>query len=126
MNGATSHHRPPVHPAALWFTFLGGPVAWTIRLLASYPLVPVACRLDTTAPLNLITGVTAIVGIAAAVTGWIAYRRLGDRGTDDPDPTLARVRFMALAGILISALFTYSILAEGMAVLLHDPCLRAI
>jgi uncharacterized membrane protein YidH (DUF202 family) len=126
VNGATETRDPPVSRAALWFAFLGGPVAWTARLLASYPLVSVACRMGSPAILNAITAVTAAVGIAAAVTGWLAYRRVRDAahaGLGDPN---ARARFMALGGVLISIIFTFAILNEGMSVLLQDPCLRAL
>lgn len=126
MNAPTESHQPPVSRLALWFAFLGGPVAWTVRLLASYPLVSVACRMGTTAPLNLITAATAAVGIAAVFTGLIAYRRVRRGGAAGLGDAYARARFMALGGVLISSIFTYSILAEGMAVLLHDPCLRAL
>jgi hypothetical protein len=126
MNVATEQHDPPAPRLALWFAFLGGPVAWTIRLLAGYPLVSVACRMGTTAPLNLLTAATAAMGLAAAVTGWLAYRRVRQAGPSGLGDAYARARFMALGGILISAIFTYAILNEGMAVVLQDPCLRAV
>jgi hypothetical protein len=118
--------EPPVPRAALWFAFLGGPIAWSARLLSSYPMVPVACRLESTLPLNVITGLTALIASAAVVTGWVAYRRVRAGGPGGLGDAYARARFMAIAGVMISALFTYAILAEGLAPFLHDPCLRDI
>jgi hypothetical protein len=118
--------RPPVSLPVLWFAFLGGPAGWTAHLLASFPLVPVACDMGTNALLNAITAVTALVCAAAAVTGWIALRRLpaGQPGTvGDP---FGRARFMARAGIILGIFFTFVTLVEGLPPLLHDACLERI
>jgi hypothetical protein len=126
VTAATEHREPPVSRGALWFAFLGGPIAWSARLLASYPMVSVACRAGTTLPLNLITAATAAVGVAAVLTGIVALRRVPRAGDGGLGDSYARARFMAIAGIMISALFTYAILAEGLSALLHDPCLRSL
>jgi hypothetical protein len=112
--------------ALLWFAFLGGPVAWSARLLASYPLVSVACRMESTMPLNVVTAATAAVALAAAFTGWAAFRRVQTTAPDARTVAWNRARFMAIAGIMISALFTYAIIVEGVSALLHDPCLRSL
>lgn len=137
----TDRPEPPVPRPALWFALLGGPIAWSAHLLASYPLVSVACQLQTTAPLNLVTAITAAIAAAAGITGAIAHRRAdaqadaqagdgaradaGAAGGDLGD-AVARARFMALAGMLAGALFTFVILVEGLPPLLHDPCLRLL
>jgi hypothetical protein len=125
MTAPTEQLRPPIGRAALWFAFLGGPVAWTAHLLASYPLVSVACRLGSATPLHLITLSTALIAAAAALTGWVGYRRVRDaQGPAGMGDALARARFMALGGVFIGGLFTFVILVEGLPPLLHDPCLR--
>lgn len=118
--------EPPASRGALWFAFLGGPIAWSAHLLASYPLVSVACRLQTTAPLHVVTVITATIATAAAATGWLAYRRVRTGGPAGPGDRFARARFMALGGLTLGALFTFVILVEGMPPVLHDPCLRDI
>lgn len=103
---------PTVGDAALWFALLGGPAAWTAHLLSSYALVGLACRLQTTLPLHLVTGLTALVSAAAALTGWTAWRKAGDD----------RVRFMAGTGAALAAFFVYVILVEGLPPLLQPLC----
>lgn len=110
--------------AALWFALLGGPAAWTVHLLASYPLVPLACRLGTTTPLNILTAVTAAIALAAAGTGGWAYRRARRAGAEGD--TGDRATFMALAGLLLALLFTFAIVLEGLPPLLADPCLEGL
>lgn len=118
--------------ALLWFALLGGPAAWTAHLLGSYPLVPVACRMGTTAPLNILTAVTAVIALAAAATGWWAYRR--SRGPVGADPARGsgvevaepRPAFMGMLGLMLALLFAFAILMEGLPPVLQDPCLRGL
>ena len=125
----------PVRTGTLWFALLGGPAAWTIHLLASYPLVPLACSLQTTTPLNLVTAGTALLALAAGLTGWRAWRRLrSDRtaegGTNTADDDIldarGRARFMAVAGSILAVFFTYVIVVEGLPPLLQDPCIDGL
>lgn len=125
MKNPIERREPPASRGALWFAFLGGPVAWSAHLLSSYPLVDVACRLETTAPLHLITAITAFIAAAAALTGWLAYRRVRDGGPGGLGDAYARARFMAVGGITMGLFFTFVILVEGFPPLLQDPCLRA-
>lgn len=137
--------RPPVGRLALFFALLGGPLAWTVHLLASYPLVPLACDMGTNAPLNVITAGTALVSAAAGAVGWWAHRRLRGAGEDplddgapgagsgdaEPgalwaggDPPFAWARFMAVCGALLGAFFVFVILVEGLPPILQDACLE--
>jgi hypothetical protein len=118
--------EPPISRAALWFAFLGGPIAWSAHLLSSYPLVSVACRMQTTMPLHAITVVTAAIAAGAAATGWIAHRRVRAGGPGGLGDAYGRARFMAIGGIVMGIFFTYVILIEGLPPILQDPCLRAI
>lgn len=124
---ATRHDVPL---AALWFALLGGPAAWTAHLLASYPLVPLACDTGSTAPLNILTVVTALIATAAAGTGWWAYRRARGAGAPDApgagDASESRAGFMGLAGLLVALLFTFAIVIEGLPPLLVDPCIEGM
>jgi hypothetical protein len=125
----TTPTEPPVQPvsrAALWFAFLAPPLAWSAHLLASYPLVSVACRLQTTWPLHLITAATALIAAAAALTGWRCYQQVRAGGPAGLGDAFARARFMAVAGVALGLFFVFVILVEGLPPLLHDPCLRAL
>jgi hypothetical protein len=125
VNSPIERREPPIARGALWFAFLGGPIAWSAHLLSSYPLVSVACGLGSAAPLHLITALTALIAAAAAVTGALAYRRVREGGPGGLGDAFARARFMAIGGITMGAFFTFVILVEGFPPLLQDPCLRA-
>lgn len=107
----------------LWFGFLGGPIAWSARLLISYPLVPVACDLGSELILHAVTAVTALLAISAGAVSLWNQRRLGNATEADAGAEMSRwpIHF-ARAGAWLSALFLLAILAEGMTVLLESPC----
>lgn len=112
---------------ALWFALLGGPAAWTAHLLASYPLVPVACDTGTTAPLNALTAAMALIAAGSAATGWWAYRRARRSAASAAgSASESRTGFMAITGLLLGALFTFAIVMEGLPAILQDPCLKGL
>jgi putative membrane protein len=108
--------RPPqtVRPARVWFGFLGGAVAWSLRLLVSYPLVPTVCE----------TGWTWLQHAIALLFAWRAAREgrgQADRG--EGGLPARRAHFMGVSGVLLNAIFLLAILLEGSSALLHDPCI---
>lgn len=116
---------PPRHVPlpALWVALLGGPAAWSAHLLASYPLVSVACRMGTSAPLNVLTAIMALLAAAAAATGWWAWRSARADGAGGSE---SRVAFMGLGGLLLGVLFAFAILMEGLPPVLQDPCVKGL
>jgi hypothetical protein len=122
----TEHRESTPVRAALWYSLLGGPIAWSAHLLASYPLVSVACQLGTTTPLHLVTAITAAIAAGAGLTGALVYRRVPRQSDAGLGNGPARARFMALAGTFAGAFFTFVILVEGLPPILHDPCLRSL
>ena len=105
---------------ALWFAIFVGPAAWTLHLLLSYPLVPVACA--TLGPwllhgVTLVTVLAAGMGVVVALRGGQQIERgaVGSGGRD------AR-RYLALLGLLMSAMFVFVILVEGLPPLFINPC----
>lgn len=121
---------PPAPPRAeatsavpLWFGVLAGPIAWTVHLLLSYALLPLACASGLLILLHAVTLATALVTAAA---GFVAYRRQSEPGTDDRGgvrgPSTGYVRFMARSGVALSALFLFVILLEGLPVFFLGPC----
>jgi hypothetical protein len=108
---------------ALWFGFLGPPLVWYLRLNLSYILVPYACAVGSAAVLNLVT--VAALAAAAGVTAASQWRAMGGQGDTEVEGREARIRFMAILGVLSSATFLAVIAAEGLAILMMDPCQSA-
>jgi hypothetical protein len=115
----------PRRMAILWFALLGGPAAWSAHLLASYPLVPVACSAGSVAILHAATAVTVLIAASSGWVGWRECRRLDplDASGDDRIP-LDRARFMARTGMWLGGFFALVTLIEGLPVLFGDPCWR--
>ncbi len=114
----------------LWFAVYGAPVAWSVDLLASIALHYDYCAAlvgRTFRPWAGIGVALAIVGIAmlalsltAGAAAWRAHQRLGsDTGQGDTD--LDRRRFMARAGLLACALFSFAIVLRLIAPFILPP-----
>jgi hypothetical protein len=115
----------PKRMGLLWFALLGGPVAWSAHLLASYPLVPVACSVGTVTMLHAVTAATVLMAAASGMVGWRECRRLqGDEPEGDLRIAHRRAYFMAVSGIWLGGFFAVVTLVEGLPVLFGDPCWR--
>lgn len=128
---ASTSQPPPERPLspserfgspAVWFAFLGGPLAWSAHFLASYGLVYVACVTGSKSLLYLVTVVAAAVAIAAAAVGWRLWRQPEPSGDPAAAQVGARTRFFGRAGLLMSVLFLLVILSEGAAALVFRAC----
>lgn len=109
-------------PLALLFGMLGPPVIWAARFMVSYTLVPVACRSGSTVLLHLVTGVALAATAAAGLVAWRRWRQVGGGTQLDLDGAAARTRFMAITGMLSSALFIIVTVAEWLASVMVHPC----
>ena len=115
---------------ALWFGVFAPPVAWSIDILSSIALHHDFCAAlvgRTFRPwsgIGVVLTVLGLVMLALSLTGgytaWRAHLQVGtDSGQGDTD--LDRRRFMARAGMIVCALFTYAILLRIIAPLFVSP-----
>ena len=131
--------------ALLWLGVLAAPAAFMLDLTASFALVERACETGGSALLWAVTGAAVVVAAAAGVHAWRCWRAVGPdpepRGegversapastghtlaselrTDAPGP-IGRSRFMAMAGIGVSAFFLLVVLASVIPSLVLAPC----
>ena len=98
---------------SLWFGVLAGPVAWTLHELLSYALVRLACANNTGFLLHIVTLGTLAIAAAGA---FVAFRAYGAEALEE-------ARFLAGAGVLVSGLFMFTILMEGIPNAVVSPCL---
>jgi hypothetical protein len=121
---------------ALWFGLFGAPAAWTVMFMVSYGMSAHFCYPGDTplttstfgglrAALGAVVVAAIIVAAGAAVVAlksWRATTR-DTAGVGRPlEMRATRPHWMALGGVLVSALFLFLILLSGVPVLLVPPC----
>jgi hypothetical protein len=113
--------------APLWFGVLGGALAWGLQLFGGYAIVGLACTAgsalaETLSPagldllLLLLTALAAAMTVSAGVVAYRAWRRAGaTEGQGEDGPARGVRGFLALAGVLLSALFLLAVLLQGVS-----------
>lgn len=111
--------------ATLWLGFLLPPAAWLLHLGVSFSVATALCGSRSGVwILNLLT--VAALGVSIA-GGWLAWRNWHATGEDtNPDEggTLARSKFLALAGLASSAFFSLAIGTAQLASWMVGPCVH--
>jgi hypothetical protein len=102
---------------ALWSGIMAGPLAWAVNLEARYALVPWACAHGARWVLLLVAAVTLAVSLAGFLFAWQG----GGRAANDPSHA-ARIRFMAIAGFMLSGVFTLMIVSAAIPDFFFHPC----
>lgn len=113
------------------------PLAWALQLLIGYGLAAHACYptdIALSAPLwphlrEIVGGISALLWLLLAVGFFIAWRNwqatrahAGDGAERSGESGGARSRFMALCGLLVSALFAIVQLFTSMGILWIPAC----
>ena len=114
-------HAPGI--SALWTGILAGPIAWAIDLTASYAIVKWTCSSQHTIVLHLITLGALLMIAAGAAASFTALQRVPEQAIDDGPRPFDRGRFMALLGLLLSAMFALVVVASAVPRLVLDACL---
>jgi hypothetical protein len=106
----------------LWFGLLGGAVAWSLHLIISYSLVLPICLFGGEILLHLVSLVLAAVCAAALFFAWKALRRSGQPMSAVLEGEGRREGFMALLGVVASALFLVAVIVAWVPVFFIGPC----
>lgn len=142
----TATTAAPGHPAPargvvplwrLWFGLFGAPAVWALQLIADYALVSHFCYpSDTpladptwggTRTVTVVVSVLTLLGAVAALwTAIASWRQLREGREREHHQLLevgeGRARFMAFAGILLSSVFIFGILMNGLPVITMPLC----
>ena len=105
----------------LWAGVLLAPLAWTAHLGAAYAMSAAVCSPPASWPFLLLSAAALGVALAGGAIAWGVRDRTADEPEDAPTAR-ARGRFMTLAGILLSAMFSLAILAQAIPIFVLEPC----
>ena len=108
---------------ALWIAVLGPPVIWFVQMQTSYSLVMWAC---SSGRLWSIHVASLFFLILAAVPGWIGWKEWAaesGKETERVSRGAGRRRFMAMLGLMLTAIFILLIIAQAIPTFFFDPCL---
>lgn len=115
-----SPHRARVGHGTTWFAILGAPLAWSLQLIINVSLAGYACYphdVPLATPVwphlvSIAAGVEAVavgVCIAAGIASWLNWRRSRGEKLGGAHQVVesgdGRTRFMAMVGMMASALF---------------------
>ncbi len=107
------------------FGFWAGPILWGLQILAGYGLASVSCNAGSRLPVLLMSGISGVVVLAAAVVAYGAWRDWRDNGqpmmadANQPEHTSA---FLAVSGFVVSLLFFLLILATFISDIFLSAC----
>jgi hypothetical protein len=105
--GATERPHSPGSSGLLWFGLLAPPLLMLLNLQLSYMMTPWACRTGNRGPMIVVTVCILLVDLLAGAGAALRLRR------DWLDDTVvSRPGFMAMLGVLGSALFAAVLIAQ--------------
>jgi hypothetical protein len=107
---------------ALWVGLLLAPVAFLINLEVAYALVPTACASRNGLPVHLVHLACLLLTLYGLLTAWRSWQAVGGTWPGEEGDPVARSRFMAGSGLLVSGMFVLVIVAQWIPSLVLDPC----
>jgi membrane protein YdbS with pleckstrin-like domain len=109
-------------PKGLWMLVVAAPVIVALEMQINFVLVRQACSVHRNLALYAVTIVALVLTVASALVAVSIWRRSGANWPTEAPDLANRVRFIAVLGILSSAMSFLVILAQGIATILFDPC----
>jgi vacuolar-type H+-ATPase subunit I/STV1 len=109
-------------PRALWLLVVAGPAIVAIEQQMNFVLVRQACSMQRNVALYVVTIVALLLTIATVMVGVSIWRRAGAAWPTEADDLANRIRFVAVLGILSSAMSFLVIVAQGIATIHFNPC----
>lgn len=117
---ATEEHATT--PRALWVLIVAGPVIVAIHHQTNYVLTRQACSMHSNFALYAVTIVAMLLTIASALIAVSIWRRKGAGWPTEQTDLANRIGFIAMLGILMSAMSFLIIVAQGIATVYFNPC----
>jgi len=117
-----AQERHATTPKALWMLIIAGPAIVAIEQQTNFVLVRLACSAQRSVALYVVAVVALVLTIVTALIGISIWKRAGTTWPTEALDLATRTRFIAVLGILSSAMSLLVILAQGIATVYFDPC----
>lgn len=109
-------------PGALWLLIILPPVIGAAAMEADFVLVRQACAAQRNVGLYAVTIAGLALIVATAFIAFTIWKVEGTRWPSEAADRSTRIRFIAVLGILSSAMSFLLLFAQGIATMLFDPC----
>ena len=109
-------------PRALWLLIILPPAIGAAAMEADFVLVRQACAAQRNFGLYAVTIAGLALVLATAFVAFAIWRVEGTRWPTEAPDVSTRIRFIAVLGILSSAMSFLLLLAQAIATILFDPC----
>lgn len=117
----TEVHEGP-RPLALWAPVIGPMIATLVLLEVAYALVGPSCRRDTSLFLHVVSAVMLLATIFLTIVAVRIWRERGRDWETHSGGVDARVRFLAVMGVMSGGAGALIIIAQWLAIFFHHPC----
>jgi hypothetical protein len=108
----------------LWMPLVVPPLIFLTLQSVNYALEPWACANQIVYPLHVSAALALLIAIAGAALSWREWQSVGGKLPDDKAEADSRIGFLAVLGLMVSALSIFAILALWATQLVVTPCVR--
>ncbi|HKP83688.1 MAG TPA: hypothetical protein VJT69_16855 [Pyrinomonadaceae bacterium] len=109
-------------PKALWLLVVAAPVIVAIEMQTNFVLVREACSAQRNVALYAVIVVAIVLTVTTALIALALWRVEGIIWPTESTELSARIRFIAVLGMLSSGMSLLVIVAQGIATVLFNPC----
>lgn len=109
-------------PRVLWLLIVAAPIIVAIEMQTNYVLVRQACSAQRNVALYAVIIVAIVLTVATALISLAVWRVEGATWPTESTDLSARIRFIAVLGMLSSGMSLLVIVAQGIATVLFNPC----
>ena len=106
----------------LWVGLLLPPIVWSVQLQTIYLLNENGCLTGNFLPVHITSFASLILSIVGGLIAWYCWTETDAEWKSEQGGTIPRSRFMAILGMMTSALFTLVIFAQWLPTALGVPC----
>ena len=107
---------------ALWTGILAGPIVWLLSFVANFALAPWACIFQAKLALYIVSLIALILSVGSGAVAWTQWGQLGRKWPDEGGSVVCRSRGLAVAGVLLSAMFCLVIIAQSVPEIILEAC----